>query len=98
MTSTLVHIANMTNLSKEATSKDKSLKTQWLLLTGNEKKADTDKKRNRAGFLEDYTADFTINTTNFPENKLVYANQGNVTLVKDKLRLCYKCAADTSNE
>ena len=53
MTSTLVHIANMTNLSQEATSKDKSLKTQLLLLTGNEKKADTDKKRNRAGFLED---------------------------------------------
>ena len=40
MTSTLMHKPNMMYFSKEATSKDTILKTQLLLLAGDEKKAD----------------------------------------------------------
>ena len=67
---------NMMYLSKEATNKDSSLKTQLLLLTGDEKKVDTEKIWNKVGFFGDQTADFKINKANFPENTLIYVNQG----------------------
>ena len=73
---------NMIYLSKEATNKDSSLKTQLLLLTGDEKKVETKKIWNKAGFFGDQAADFTVNKDNFPENTLIYANQGNVALLK----------------
>ena len=85
MASSLLQKSNMMHLSREATSKDKSLKTQLLLSTGDEKKLDTEKIWNTAGFFEDQTADFTINKANFPEYTLVYAKQGNVTPVKGDL-------------
>ena len=64
---------------------DTSLKNQLLLSTGDEKRVDTEKIWNKAWFLGDQTADFTINKANFLENTLVYSNQGNVTPAKGNL-------------
>ena len=87
MTSSMLEKSNMMYLSKEATTKDRSLKTQVLLVTRNDKTTGTEKTWKKAGFLGDQTTGFTINKANFPENKLVYANQGNITLVKDDLAI-----------
>ena len=75
----------MMNISEEASSKDKSLKTQVLLSTEDKKKADSEKIWNKAGFFRDQTTNFTINKANVPENSLVYVNQSNVTPVKGQL-------------
>ena len=42
---------------------------------------------NKAEFLGEESADFTINKANFSENTLVYANQGNVTPGKGDLTI-----------
>ena len=70
-------------LSKEVTSKDQQLKTQRLIsLKDNEsKKAETVSKGN--GFFDEHTSDLTITRPNFPENTLVYVNQGSISTVKD---------------
>lgn len=83
MTSSLLQKSNIIYCSKEATSKDKCLKTQLLLSTGD-KKSWNWKIWNKAGFSGNHTTDFTINKASFPENTLVYVNQGIVTLVKDE--------------
>ena len=64
---------------KEATNRDTSLKKQLLLSTENKQKVKTEKNSNRGSFFEDQTTDFTIAEVNFPENILVYANQGSAT-------------------
>ena len=68
--------------SKEATSKDQQLKTQMLiLLKDNEsKKTETVWKEN--GFFNEQRSDLTITKPNFPENTLVYVNQGSISTVK----------------
>ena len=63
----------MMYLPKETTTKERSLKTQVLLTTGDTKTTDTEKIWKKAGFFGDQTTDFTINKANFPENTLVYA-------------------------
>ena len=73
---------NMMHLPKEATSKDRSLKTQVLLAKGDEKTTDTQKIWKIAGFFGDQSTDFTINTANSPGNTLMYGNQGNISPVK----------------
>ena len=92
---------------KEATNRDTSLKKQLLLSTENKQKVKTEKNSNRGSFFEDQTTDFTIAEVNFPENILVYANQGSATpppsdkqtLLSNKLFiLCNNVAADTSYE
>ena len=74
MTSSLLQKSNLMFVSKEATNRDTSLKTQHLLSTENEKKAEIDKIWDKVGFFRDQTTDFTITKTNFPKNTLVYAN------------------------
>ena len=103
MALSLLHKSNTMYLPKETTNKDKSLRTQILLSTGkgDEKSIDTEKIWDKISFLGDQTADFTITKTNFPENTLVYANQGSVTPMKGELAIYLGCnirAADTSNE
>ena len=87
MASSLLHKSSTIYLSKEATNKDKSLKTQFLLLTGrgDEKSANTEKKWNKPDFLGDQIADFTLIKVNFPKNTLEYTSQVNITLVKGDL-------------
>ena len=79
--------SNMRYLSKKVTTKDRSLKTQVLLVTGDEKATDTEKIWKKAGFFSNQTTDFTINKTNIQENTFVYANQGNITPVKGDLAI-----------
>ena len=79
-----------------------------MLSTENKQKVKTEKNSNRGSFFEDQTTDFTIAEVNFPENILVYANQGSATppppsdkqtLLSNKLFiLCNNVAADTSYE
>ena len=87
MASSLLHKSSAIYLSKEATNKDKSLKTQFLLSTGtgDEKSANTEKKWNKPDFLGDQVVDFTIIKVNFPKNTLEYTSQGNITPVKGDL-------------
>ena len=74
-------------LTKEATNKNKNLKNKLLLTTGtgNKKSTDNEKIWNKPGFFGDQVADFTTNKVNFPENTLVYPNQGNITPVRRDL-------------
>ena len=74
MTSSLLQNSNLMFVSKEASNRDTSLKTQLLLSTENEKKAEIDKIWEKVGCFGDQTTDFTITKANFPENTLVYAN------------------------
>ena len=84
-TSSLLHKSNTMYLSKEATNKDKNLKTQLSLSTetGDEKSADTEKIWDKPGFFGDQVADFTNNKVNFQKNTLVYANQGDLAVYLD---------------
>ena len=86
MNSSLFQKSNVMYLSKEATSQDSSLKTQLLLSTGDKKNWDR-KIWNKTSFFGDQSTDLTINKLNFPENTLVYINQGSVTPLKGKLAI-----------
>ena len=74
--------ASMLLLSKEATSKDQQLKTQMLTSSKNNesKKTETVWPGNR--FFDEQRSDLTITKPNFPENTLVYINQGSISTVK----------------
>ena len=69
-------------LSKEATIKDQQLKTQMLLSFQDDESKNTEHLFQKSGFSDDYQSDLTIPNTKFPENTLVYVNQGSVLLVK----------------
>ena len=68
-------------LSKEAKSKDQQLKTQMMISRDDEAK-NTEHVWQESGFFDDHRSDLTIPKANFPENTLVYVNQGSVSLVK----------------
>ena len=51
MASSMLQKSNMMHLSKEATTKDRSLKTQVLLATGDKKRTDTQKIWKKQVFL-----------------------------------------------
>ena len=70
-------------LSKEANIKNQSFKMQMLLSIDNDKKAPSEKIWVKNEFFRDQRADLTIFKPNFPENTLLYANQGIVSTVKD---------------
>ena len=69
-------------LSKESTSKDQQLKTQMVLLFQDDESKNTGTVWQESGFFDDHQSDLTIPKANFPENTLVYFNQGSVLLVK----------------
>ena len=68
-------------LSKEATSKDQQLKTQMMISRDDEAK-NTEHVWQESGFFDDHQSDLTIPKANFPENTLIYVNQGSVSLFK----------------
>ena len=69
-------------LSKESTSKDQQLKTQTVLSFQDDESKNTGTVWQESGFFDDHQSDLTIPKANFPENTLVYVNQGSVLLVK----------------
>ena len=69
-------------LSKESTSKDQQLKTQMVLSFQDDESKNTGTVWQESGFFDDHQSDLTIPKANFPENTLVYVNQGSVLLVK----------------
>ena len=69
-------------LSKEANSKDVQLKTQMVLALQDDESKGTENIWKGNGFFGDERAELTILKANFPENTLVYINQGAVSLVK----------------
>ena len=91
MASSLLHKSRKIYLSKEATNKDKSLKTQFLLPTGtrDEKVPILRKNGTKLTFWGDQVADFTIIKLNFSEDTLEYTNQGNITPVKGDLAVYF---------
>ena len=74
-------------LSKEATAKDKSLKTQLLFTTNDEKGSETENIWRRPGFFGDQKRDFSISKMNFPENTFCYANSGIIITVKGEFAI-----------
>ena len=69
-------------LSKEITSKDQQLKTQMAISFQDDDSKNTKKVWQESGFFDDHRSDLTIPKAKFPENTLVYINQGSVSLVK----------------
>ena len=71
-------------LSKEATKKDESLKMQTMLSLKDDKgdSSSTEKMWKSNGFFGDQKTNLTIIKANFPENPLVYVNNGSIFAVK----------------
>ena len=78
--------ANMLLLTKEATEKDRSAKTQLLLSTNSQlsEKISGEQIWKKNGFFFDKRADFNIEKENFPENALCYVNQAYLSIVKGR--------------
>ena len=75
-------MASMLVLSKESTSKDQQLKTQMLILLKDDESKKTETVWKENGFFDEQRSDSTIIKPNFPENTLIYINQGTVSTVK----------------
>ena len=72
-------------LSKEASNKDERLKMEMMVASmGESPEKSTERVQKENGFFGDQRADLTIKKANFPENTLVYINNGSVTLVKGR--------------
>ena len=70
-------------LSKEASNKDESLKIQMMLSMKDDKsESSTERVWRENDFFGDQKTDLTIVKANFPENTLVYVNNGSITPVK----------------
>ena len=71
-------------LSKEATGKDRSLKTQ-LLVTSNDSQDKLCGERvwKHNGFFQDLRPDLNLEKKNIPENTLLYVNQSLLSTVKN---------------
>ena len=76
-------------LYKEATSKDLQLKSQMVFsVTDNESKS-CEKIWKIYGFFGNQQAELTILKANFPENCLVYLNQGQLSILKNGEKAMY---------
>ena len=81
--------ASVLYLSKEANSKDAQLKTQMVLSLQDDESKDNESICKENGVFGDQRAELTILKANFPENTLVYVNQGTISLVKGGERAIY---------
>ena len=79
----------MLDLSKKATSKDTQLKSQMLLSFNDNESKGSEKIWKEFGFFGDQRAELTILKANFPENCLVYVNQGLLSAVKGGEKAIY---------
>ena len=73
-------------LSKEITSKDQQLKTQMAISFQDDDSKNTKKVWQESGFFDDHRSDLTIPKANFPENTLVYVNQGQCHLLRVEVK------------
>ena len=71
-------------MTREATEKDRSLKTQLVLSTNSQSPVKINGKQvwKEHGYFSDERADFNIEKRNFGENALCYINQGYFSTVK----------------
>ena len=76
--------ADMVLLTKEATEKNQSLKTQLLLSANSQPVEEISGEQiwKKNCFFSDERADFIIGKNNFPENALCYVNQAYISTVK----------------
>ena len=70
-------------LSKETSNKDVNLKTQIMIAVKEDKaESSTEHIWKEKGFFKDQRNDLTIGKASFPENTLVYVNNGSIMPVK----------------
>ena len=81
--------ASLPYLSKEATSKDLQLKSQMVLSVTDAESKGSEKIWKDFDFFGDQRAELTILKANFPENCLVYLNQGQLSIVKGGEKAIY---------
>ena len=70
-------------LSKEIHNQHEKSKTQMMVSLGEQRESNTEKIWAESGYFNDQRVDLTIPNANFPENTLVYVNQGSISPVKD---------------
>ena len=70
-------------LSSETQSQNQKSKSQMMVTLGDSKESNTEKIWNGSGFFQDQRVDLTIPKANFPENTLLYVNQGTISQIKD---------------
>ena len=70
-------------LSSETQNQNKKTKSQMMVSLGESKESNTDKIWEEPGFFKDQRVDLTTPKANFPENTLVYVNQGSISQMKD---------------
>ena len=70
-------------LSSESQNQNKKLKSQMMVSLGESRDSNTEKIWEEPGFFKNQRVDLTIPKANFPENTLVYINQGSVSQMKD---------------
>ena len=76
-------------LYKEATSKDLQLKSQMVFSVTDDELKGCEKIWKDYGFFGDQRPDLTILKANFPENCLVYVNQGQLSILKNGEKAMY---------
>ena len=75
--------ASMMILSNKASNKDVNVKIQMMISMPDSKgESSTEQVWKENGFFNDQRTDLTIVKGNFPENTLVYVNNGTITPVK----------------
>ena len=70
-------------LPSESQSQNQKSKSQMMVSLGESRDSNTEKIWEEPGFFKDQRVDLTIPKANFPENTLVYINQGSVSQMKD---------------
>ena len=70
-------------LSSESQTQNQKTKSQMMVSLGESKESNTEKIWEEQGFFKDQRVDLTIPKANFPENTLVYVNQGSISQMKD---------------
>ena len=80
----LLEKANMMLLTKEATEKDRSLKTQLFLSSKNsEEKLNSECMWRSEGYFSDMRPELNLEKKNIPENTLLYVDQSYLSTVKN---------------
>lgn len=74
--------ASMVFLLKETSTKDQQLKSQMMISFKDDDSKKTECVWKENGFFNDQRIDLTIPKPNFAENRLVYVNQGTISVVK----------------
>ena len=70
-------------LSSESQSQNQKTKSQMMVSLGQSKESNTEKIWEEPGFFKNQRVDLTIPKANFPENTLVYVNNGSISQMKD---------------